>query len=245
MILALLAAASAAPQTFTEVKKISIVLPIGDITMLGQPGTDTVTITSTERDWAENCALVMIEEAGETRVRVTVSEDGHRRKRSEACTLDLSVLMPPHLSVKLDVGIGDIRLNGLTGPVELDLGVGDLTTEITGPLEADIGAGCIQGSAGLLDADVGAGSVRLAGLSGDAHVSVSAGDVGLTWLTLPNDIDISVGAGSVLVTLPDGSIFEADLDTGIGGVNSLFEQRDGANSQVEIDVGVGNISIIR
>ncbi len=241
LILSLLATSAAAPQTYPDARALSVVLPIGDVTI--SSGSGGVTVTPTQREWSEQCVLTMTETSGEARIRVTVSDDGRRKKRSDGCVLDLDVQIPPEVPVELDVGIGNITLRGLSGAVELDLGVGDLTTETTGMLEADIGAGCIRGSASLLDADIGAGSVEVTGLSGDARLSVSAGDVGLTWLTLPDDIDISVGAGSVLVALPDGSLFEADLETGVGGVSSLLEPTDGAESQVEIDVGVGSIII--
>ena len=145
--------------------------------------------------------------------------------------------------MELELGIGDVRLSGLSSAVELEIGVGDLTVDTTGALEASIGAGSISGTTGPLQAEVGAGNVRLEGLRSSVDVGVSAGDVSLSWLTLPEEIEVMVGAGNVNIVLPDGAVIDTELDTGVGQISCKPAQETSAPSKVEVDIGVGRIRI--
>lgn len=78
-----------------------------------------------------------------------------------------SVVIPATAGLRLDAGVGDVRIVGVQGGVSVDLGVGDVTlTDLAGDLNVDVGVGDVEMTGewvafGSLRADSGVGEVTL------------------------------------------------------------------------------------
>lgn len=147
-------------------------------------------------------------------------------------------------TLQVDTGAGEIQLSGcqVTELTRLDTGSGKITAGLTGSLarlEADTGSGDVSVTAetlerlsvdtgsgsltlradalGELAADTGSGSVTVtAGTVDRVEVDTGSGDLTLTAGQAPKEMDVDLGAGQILLTLPENASFTAVLDTGSG-----------------------------
>ena len=77
------------------------------------------------------------------------------------------VTVPARLSLDLDVGVGDVKISGVSGGVTLDSGVGDVEMEVSGgDLTIDAGVGDVNisipvGAVGTVDLDAGVGDCSI------------------------------------------------------------------------------------
>ncbi len=115
--------------------------------------------------------------------------------------------LPPSVGLQVDLGVGDIRVEGLIGDVEVDSGVGDVTLDaVRGDVSVDLGVGEVRISApleayGRVKCSTGVGDCRLVAgteeLEGSGMISKS-----LTWRGEgPSNLHVDTGVGSVTVIL--------------------------------------------
>lgn len=107
-------------------------------------------------------AEVVPEEAGSTlRLRLRPAA---RKGEYEA---SWSVVIPATTGIRLDAGVGDVRVTAVTGGVNVDLGVGDVRLlDVAGDLTVDLGVGDIEvtgewAAFGSVRADSGVGDAAL------------------------------------------------------------------------------------
>lgn len=117
------------------------------------------------------------------------------------------VEMPTEIALKLDVGVGDIKLHQLAAGCDVNTGVGDVTAVLAGGgLSAQTGVGDVtveapQAAVGKVKANSGVGDARLrAGetrLNGEGMVSKE-----LHWKGPgPSAFKLEAGVGDIMVTL--------------------------------------------
>lgn len=87
--------------------------------------------------------------------------------RKGAYEASWSVVMPAAAGLRLDAGVGDVRVTAISGGVNVDLGVGDVRLlDVAGDLTVDLGVGDVQvtgewAAFGSVRADSGVGNSAL------------------------------------------------------------------------------------
>ncbi|BDI23297.1 hypothetical protein [Herbiconiux sp. L3-i23] len=130
---------------------------------------------------------------------------------------------------------------------DLSLDAGSLTTAADfGAVAAEVDAGALRldGSARSLDLSIDAGraDVDLADV-GDATFDVSAGMV-VAELSgdAPRRIGVEVSAGSVELTVPDGS-YDVTEDVSAGSIDNRLETSTSASRQIGVTVSAGSVTL--
>jgi hypothetical protein len=217
------------------------------------------------RSWDRPDILVEIEKRGATKqavdgLVVQTEQDGNqvtvevKRPPSESFTgfgfhhsasAKLIVSAPRQTNVAARSGDGSIRIERVTGKLELRTGDGSIrASEVDGELTLNTGDGSVHvdGGEGRLSVDTGDGSVEVAGNL--SAVKLRTGDGSIVYrangrATMTDDWDISTGDGSVTLYLPQDFSAELDARTNDGGIrNELHfgstraEAEDGASASV-------------
>ena len=127
--------------------------------------------------------------------------------RKGECEASWSVLIPAAAGVRLDAGVGDVRISDVKGGVNLDLGVGDVRLlDVDGEITVDLGVGDVEvrgewAAFGPIDAACGVGGAVLRtpdgrhagrGLLGHRLTAHGPGAVRL---------NVDVGVGDVTIVL--------------------------------------------
>jgi len=117
-------------------------------------------------------------------------------------SIDYYIEAPPDARVTAHTGSGDVRANGLHGPLEVSTGSGDVKV-----WDAPSGARLFTGS----------GDVEVHSLAGDLQARTGSGDV-LASGTPTGAWDVHTGSGSVTLRMPAGARFELDAHSGSGDI---------------------------
>jgi len=125
---------------------------------------------------------------------------------SRSAVVNLVVRVPKKISMDIDDGSGDTRIENIDGDVRVDDGSGDLELErITGLADID------DGSGGIDIFDIG-GSVMIDDGSGEIRVKQVGGDV-----------EIDDGSGDIMVRKIGGSVA---VDDGSGDIRIRYVEQD-------------------
>lgn len=188
--------------------------------------------------------LVEIEKRGATKeavdaLEVTSTQNGNRielevkRPRNEtfsgfgfnrSASARLIVSVPGRADIVARTGDGSIRIEGLTGRLELRTGDGSIrATNVSGDLRVKTGDGSVtvDRAEGTLDLDTGDGGVNVTGKL--TAVKLHTGDGSIVYraepgTTMTDGWDISTGDGSVSLYLPPDFGAELDAHTGDGRI---------------------------
>lgn len=214
-------------------------------------GTPEVHVTTFDgpieiHSWDRPEIVVEIEKRGATReaieaLQVTSEQDGNRievevkRPRSETLTgfalhrsasAKLIVSLPARSDVHARSGDGSIRIDRVSGRVELRTGDGSIrANEVNGQLTLNSGDGSIvvEQAEGRLEAETGDGGVQVAGKLNSVKVHTGDGSVvyrAQPGTTMDDDWEISTGDGGVAVYLPEDFDAELDAHTGDGTIRN-------------------------
>lgn len=113
--------------------------------------------------------------------------------------LDLEVVVPQGMPVRLEDGSGSVTVSG-TGRTEVNDGSGNLTArDIRGDLRIDDGSGNIEvaGVAGSIDIDDGSGQIRIADVRGSVAIDDGSGDVHVRGVA--GSVEIEDGSGELRI----------------------------------------------
>jgi DUF4097 and DUF4098 domain-containing protein YvlB len=213
------------------------------------------------RSWDKPDVLVEIEKRGPTREAVdalvvesdqsgsqitvevkrpkTESFSGFGLNQSSSAKLTVSV--PRETNVVARSGDGSIRVERVTGTIELRTGDGSIrASQVEGAITLNTGDGSVHvdGSSGRLDVDTGDGSVDVAGNLSAVKLRTGDGSIVFraeTTAEMTDDWDIMTGDGSVTLYLPPQFNAELDARTNDGGIRN--ELRLGSD-KAEAEEGV-------
>lgn len=131
--------------------------------------------------------------------------------------IDLSIVVPESLEVRVDDGSGSVRVSDLIGNVEIEDGSGSIAVaRVGGDLTVDDGSGSFRAEdiSGSLSIQDDSGSITIDGIDGD--VTIDDGSGSITVRNVGGVVSVSDGSGSINV---DGA-GDFDLrDDGSGSVN--------------------------
>lgn len=151
---------------------------------------------------------------------------------ADCCAGDLDLTIPVEASLVLDLGVGDVSVDGLAGPARIDVGTGDVE---------------MHGLANTFEASVSTGSIEGRGLaSTHAFADVGTGDVDLGWQpsAVLEDVHVDIGLGSAELEVPAGE-YALHLDVGLGDIDTDgLRGSAGASGSISVDVGTGDIDIV-
>ena len=178
-----LTANAAGPKSMTrtiqagDIEALDLESGIGDVTITARAGLNEVTIEvvltprrggifSSKRQAESDVQAASLETAvkrDRLELRIDAPEDDDDRRFEEKWIIEV----PSRLMVKLEHGVGDVTIRGVTAGVELDSGVGDVEVVVPeGDVNIDLGVGTAVVRApaavyGTAEAAGGVGSARL------------------------------------------------------------------------------------
>ncbi len=205
-----------------ELDDVEIDLVAGDLTLRGGAAS-AVAVRVLDADLGPSCRFE-VRRDGRT-VEIESRHDGLPSR----CTVDLEIIVPGALPVEIDLGAGNVVLDGLAGDLEIDVGAGD-----------------VRGAASGSDVAVatGAGDIELDRLVGAVEAKTGTGGVTLRFDATPRGaIEATTGVGDVAVQLPAGAVVDVSASTGLGSVHQGLTERDGAETVVRASTGVGDVQL--
>ena len=136
-------------------------------------------------------------------------------------------------------------LSGIDVDTSVNAGSLDLEGEF-GELDVEVSAGSarIVGSADSLDAEVSAGGadIELSGVR-EASLGLSAGDLTAELSgTTPSQVEISVSAGTLELTLPDAE-YDVRQDVSAGSLENGLQTSTNARNVVSVDLSAGTVKL--
>jgi hypothetical protein len=198
------------------------------------------------QSWDKPDVSIDIEKRGATReavdgLEVVSSQQGNRielevkRPRTEtfhgfgfshSASARLIVSVPHDTNVIAKSGDGSIRVERVSGRLELRTGDGSIrANDVGGELILDTGDGSVnvEGAHGRLEIDTGDGGVNVAGRL--TAVKLHTGDGSIVYRAEPGtemaeNWDITTGDGGVTLYLPSGFSAELDAHTGDGSIRN-------------------------
>jgi hypothetical protein len=163
------------------------------------------------------------------------------------CRATMTVRVPAGDAVTLHSGEGDLRLDGLSGPVHVDAGSGDISaSDLTGPAELRTGSGDVDAHqlSGAVTLASSSGDVAGDGLSGaSAKASSGDGDVELLFSSPPATADVETGSGDVTVIVPRGPAYVVAAATSSGDRSGDVESTPGAEHAIRARTGSGDVAV--
>jgi DUF4097 and DUF4098 domain-containing protein YvlB len=226
-------------KTFNNIKNLRLSTASGDIAIKKSSSGETkvsVRYTYDEKDYH----VVMDEVDG----RLVLEEKFERGSYSGSSYWTLEV--PDNLTMKLNTGSGDIRIDQLTiadiksnsgsGDVELasvkgrldfNTGSGDYVLEnIDGELDLNTGSGNInvRNSKGSFDLNAGSGDIRFEKVNGNFQVNTGSGDIKANNVTIAGTSKFNNGSGNATVSL--GAELKSSISLNSGSGDSKLEFND-------------------
>ncbi|WP_018653278.1 DUF4097 family beta strand repeat-containing protein [Actinomadura flavalba] len=147
------------------------------------------------------------------------------------CEVNYRVEVPRALAVRVRAGSGDVRLTGLTGPVDARAGSGDVRVgDLRGAATLRTGSGTVTGR-------------NLTGGTGPYRARAGSGDVDLVFTAPPAALDVEAGSGDVRVGLPGDRPYRVATEAGSGSIDVKVTRKDSAAHTVTAKTGSGDITI--
>jgi hypothetical protein len=168
-----------------------------------------------------------------------VIKTGRPLSRGNAA-VDLEITTPADSHLDLELGAGNILVQGLSGGVEASVGAGNIgMDDVTGELGASSGAGTInvRGASGPVRLNNGTGTIVYRGTpQGHCRFNTGAGAIALELPTSPNvTLDLKTDVGTIEVKCPvDGQVSKRRVQGVIG---------TGDAARIEANAGVGGIGL--
>ena len=181
---------------------------------------------------------------------------------------DVTVYLPQDFkqNLKLEVGSGNVELNGGSNPfvlnkVDIDMSSGDveLSNLKTNSFEHDGSSGRLkvnQLSTKKGSFDISSGDVILTGYTGPLTGEMSSGQMKVQMDELTGDVSFDLSSGDVELDLPDDADFKLDTEASSGNISTSFTLKEQTVSnkkisgvhgsgkhQVNISLSSGNASV--
>lgn len=150
-------------------------------------------------------------------------EDSELRKN---VSIDYELTVPANTKLRGDSGSGDIRINGIAGPLTARSGSGTVdATDIGGSTKISTGSGDIRlrNIKGSVSAETGSGTINANGVEGMFDGQTGSGDITMSQ-TAPGTVRATTGSGTVRLTNVVGG---ATVSTGSGDISISGEARAG------------------
>ncbi len=145
--------------------------------------------------------------------------------------------------VILTVGEGDVQLTDL-GAVTLSVEEGDVALQsVRGPMQIELGKGRLHGTpTGKLAASVQEGHIELQGLGAPVSAETGIGNILLGYDAVPDGVlTLNAGMGNIVVDLPNGTGVLPQLTSASG--ETLCDLPAGSDVEVIAVAGMGSVKV--
>ncbi len=166
---------------------------------------------------------------------------------TKACEIDLALSVPAEVDVDVTNGVGDVVVSGINGVVDLEISTGDvLVDNAAGNVRVDVDAGDITLSniEARLEISTVAGTLVGTDLTSPTlDVTVISGSVDLTFLTMPELVEIITDDGDITLRMPRGD-YDIDASSRKGEVEIVdVTNTSSASSVIIVSSESGDIRI--
>ena len=210
------------------------------------------------QSWDKAEVLVEIEKRGPNKeavegIQVTATQNGNvieveaKRPRTESlrglvnrtAVARLIVTVPRSTGIRARSGDGSIRVEAITGRVELRTGDGSVrASDVSGELIVDTGDGSVTVTDldGRLAVETGDGSVSVAGRLAAAKIHTGDGSIAFraaAGSTMSENWELTTGDGTVSLYLPAEFNAEVDAHTGDGRITNDLDVEKGDGNERE------------
>lgn len=223
-------------QTFSNITNIRLSTASGDITIKKSSSNETkvnVRYTYDEDDFQ----IIMEDEDG----RLVLEEKFEHGSHSGSSNWTLEV--PENMTMRLNTGSGDVRIDQLTakiksntgsgnielmgvkGVLDFNTGSGDAELEnIDGELNLNTGSGDIslRDSKGTYDLNAGSGDIRFEKVNGNFQVNTGSGDIKANSVTIAGSSKFNTGSGNAMVSLAGDLKSHISINSGSGDSKLQF-----------------------
>ncbi|MGH3301569.1 MAG: hypothetical protein ACRDOK_07780 [Streptosporangiaceae bacterium] len=147
------------------------------------------------------------------------------------CGSRFQVAVPPRVSVEVRSGDNNDTVSGLTGPVVIYGGAGQVQlSDTSGPLRISTNAGSITGTA-----------IR----SAVVRATASAGNVSFTFAAAPQRVDISSSNGDATARVPvAGHRYHVAMTSGTGTASSRVPDDPHSGNTLHVSSGNGTATVL-
>ncbi|MGD1048717.1 MAG: DUF4097 family beta strand repeat-containing protein [Candidatus Krumholzibacteriaceae bacterium] len=218
-------------ETFTKrvplqgAKRVFILNSRGDVKVIGEKGRGDISCEYTKRirgrsqeeaDRLFNLTDVDVErEDGGIKISIRYPDQSRSDRnviallmqRYEALSVDVNVMVPAELDVKIITASGDVQLASVAGPSEITTASGSVEATGVGKLKIDASSGdmTVSGVAGNAFLSSASGDIEAHHVSGDAAVRSASGDITLS--EIGGDLTAASTSGDVTVNGVRGIVF--------------------------------------
>ncbi|MEK6774530.1 MAG: DUF4097 family beta strand repeat-containing protein [Bdellovibrionota bacterium] len=149
---------------------------------------------------------------------------------SDECDVDFEVKVPKAVDLSLNVGSGNMIINGIHGALNFKVGSGNTSAD---------------GSFKKIDGMSGSGNVTVKGLNGGGGIKTGSGEINLTFTnkSLKGELDLKAGSGNATLLFPKGSKVKTNFFAGSGQVSNELGDNPNALFLVSMKAGSGNLKI--
>lgn len=212
-----------------------------------------------------------IHQSGNT-IEIKESNSGESWTKSlfngHSISIDYEITVPKGTDVKATSGSGNVRVEGISGPLQGNTGSGDVTAagiqgtskletgsgniqvqNASGTLKLNTGSGDIrvtQSTIGDAQAETGSGNIELDAVQGPLRAETGSGDI--TAKGMPSaDWHLQTGSGSIDLTIPPSTKFSLDAKSDSGSIKTdlpLTMQGDMSKQHIHGTVNGGG-SVVR
>lgn len=165
---------------------------------------------------ADNLTLTLTDDGSSAQLEVKFDDNSWFNNRSRA--VDLDILVPSKLALKVRDGSGSLSIVGMNNGLDLKDGSGSATLRnIAGDVKVDDGSGSlnIEDIRGQLEIDDGSGSMSISNVTGNVDVEDGSGSMSISNVT--GNIEIEDGSGSISINDVRGSV---RVNDGSGSINA-------------------------
>ena len=189
------------------------------------------------------------------------------RVPSGTCLLNFGITVPAGLPVNVSDSFGDLDARGLDGTVTLSDTSGDLTaSRLAGNIHLGDTFGTItaSGLSGRIQLDNNSGDIRASGVTGDTRLqdsfgtiavtglaaddvlaSNNSGDITLTFIRVPQQVNVTDSFGNITIVLPAGTTaYRVTTHDSFGTTTVRARRSPAARNLITASNNSGDITIV-
>jgi hypothetical protein len=209
-----------------SMKSLVLASAAGDVT-IRPTGSGQAVVRATKQVFGAGCHLDMTLKDGELRVESRALATG------ATCKVAFEITLPRSAGVDVELGSGNLALEGVHGPLRYKVGAGDTRLSRLAPpsLEGRTGAGNL--------------AVESCELT-TAQLKIGAGTAAITLSRAPDKgrLDVHLGTGNALISLPRNARVKSSFRAGLGTLTNEFVST--ANGfEISGTAGTGDMTIRR
>ncbi|MBY0370752.1 hypothetical protein K2X33_08700 [bacterium] len=190
-------------------------------------GAAEATVVVDKRKISSSCVVTVRRDGN--KLVAKAEQTGHWSSKN-VCEVDFTLRVPKAVDLDLEVGNGNVSVEGTEGELDFKLGNGDLVA---------------KGAFRKVDGNSGNGKTTIHGLLGEAEVKSGNGALELQYAAPPaaGELELKIGNGDATVRFPKGSQVRTEFVGALGKLTNQLGDTPSAAFQVKAKAGTGNLTV--